>query len=571
MSTPIKLSTIKPDFPSLLMQLQLYLQAKGTWSDLQTSGTGQTLLELMAAVGAFNQFAIESAVRETALTTAMRDSSIYAITRMLGVRIHRKSPASVEVDLRREGIATTDMIAVFTQFDVNGLSFFNRYPIMFVQGYNQATERLYYGTPSEVVSSVAFKLDYNLVLSLGLNTGEQFKVMVNSGSDAGTIKTVEYLGGNVGNNLFQVVSTETGFSSLTLSTRISLLKPTIRLHQGTIVEETFTATGEVFQQYALSQKNFNVSDIDVEVRVSDDTLSGYNTWDAIPDGLWLAGAYDMVYHDSTSGNGEALITFGDGLNGVSPKLGSTIKVRYSITDGAKSNNGLTNLNVSLPSMNNTSGLTVSVISNGADEKPASYYRTMAPYIFKARNRGITSSDYKAVSLDYPGIMSASVQSQRNVAPSDLRWMNQIQICLLPSAQNVEYLTNAEWDSFLTYMQKRQHAAVRLVGKNPVRQFAEIDVTLALKSQYVVSAVAPQAEQAIKNLFKRQSDTLGRRIAVSDVTRAAMVEGVDYVVVNRCHLSGQPDAITDLVPIDDTHYLEVFSVILNAKYSEREIY
>jgi hypothetical protein len=111
----------------------------------------------------------------------------------------------------------------------------------------------------------------------------------------------------------------------------------------------------------------------------------------------------------------------------------------------------------------------------------------------------------------------------------------------------------------------------LIPKDPIRQFAEIDVTLALKTQYVVSSVVPSAEASIRALFKRQSDTLGRRITVSDITRAAMVEGVDYVVVNRCNLSGQPDSVSDLVPIDDTYYLEVFAVILNAKYSEREIY
>ena len=568
---PVKLSTVKPDFPSILMQLQMYLQSKGTWADLQTSGTGQTLLELMAAVGAMNQFAIESAARETALTTALRDSSIYAITRMLGVRIHRKSPASVDVDLRRQDSTTAETVAVFTQFDVNGVDFFNRHPLMFVQGYNQAAERLYYGTPEEVPNAVSFKLDYSVVLELNLKTNDRFKVLINSGPETGTIKTVEFIGGNVGNNLFQVVSEETGFTSLTTSTRLSILRTTVRLYQGTIVEETFTSSGGVFQQYYLGNKNFVVSDTDVEVRVSDESMSGYNKWEPMPDGLWLADAYDMVYHDSTSGNGEAIITFGDDSNGVAPKLGSIVKVKYARTDGAKSNNGLTNLNVTLPSVNNTEGVTVSVISNGADEKPSSYYRVMAPYIFKARNRGITSTDYKAVALDYPGIISASVQSQRNIAPTDLRWMNQIQICLLPSAEGVSALTSAEWDTFFRYMQKKQHAAVRLIPKDPIRQFGEIDVTLALKNQYVVSSVVPVAEASIRALFKRQSDTLGRRITVSDITRAAMVEGVDYVVVNRCNLSGQSDSVSDLIPIDDTHYLEIFAVIINAKYSEREIY
>ena len=139
-TVPLKLSAVKPDFPSILMQLQLFLQAKGTWTDLQTSGTGETLIEMMASVATFNQFAIESAARESTLTTAVRDSSVYAITRMLGVRIHRKSPANVEVSLERSAVSTVEALTIptFTQFDVNGKDFFNRHPLMFSAGSDRA-------------------------------------------------------------------------------------------------------------------------------------------------------------------------------------------------------------------------------------------------------------------------------------------------------------------------------------------------------------------------------------------------------------------------------------------------
>ena len=67
---PLKLSDTSPDFESLVLQLQLFLDSKGTWSDVLPSSLGQTLIEMMAAVGAFNQFAIESALREAFLMTA---------------------------------------------------------------------------------------------------------------------------------------------------------------------------------------------------------------------------------------------------------------------------------------------------------------------------------------------------------------------------------------------------------------------------------------------------------------------------------------------------------------------
>lgn len=569
---PLQLSNVKPDFDSILMQLQMYLQATGTWSDLQTSGTGQTILEMMAAIGTMNQFAVESAAREGSLTTAVRDSSIYAITRMLGVRIHRKSPATVSAQLSRKDSSVSEFINTYSQFDVGGKPFFNRHPLMFVQGSLFAAERLYYGSPVDVTDQFSFQLDLTLITSLKIKTGDTFKVMINSGADANQIRTFEYLGGNVGNNLFRMVTGELPFTSLSVNTRLSLLRDTIRLYEGEIIEEIFTSDGTAFQQLYLKNKWFSVSDVDVDVQVLDDVSETYIAWSKTEDGMWVSGPFDKVFFDSTSGAGEAIITFGDDTNGAMPKLGNTVKIRYAVTKGSKSNTGMTNLPVAISEINGVEGVTVSVISGGADEKPASYYRVMAPLIFKARNRGITVSDYKAVALDYPGIISVSVQTQRDIASDDLRWMNQIQMCLLPAADNVLTLTSAEWDDFFEYMERKKHAAVRLIKKDPTLQLCNIDLTLALKTSYVPTAVVPYVEDAVGALFNRQSDTLGRRITVSDVMRAAMsITGVDYCIVNKCVLSGMPDAITDLIPIDNTHFLDLGALTINTKYSEREVY
>lgn len=133
---PLLLSNTTPDVDSLILQMQLYVSSKQSWKDLIASGTGQTLIELMASVGCFNQFAIESAARECFLTTAARDSSVYAITRMLGVRINRKSPAHVEVSITRPSsrIGTLEVIPKFSQWTVNGVKFFNRENISFQIG-----------------------------------------------------------------------------------------------------------------------------------------------------------------------------------------------------------------------------------------------------------------------------------------------------------------------------------------------------------------------------------------------------------------------------------------------------
>lgn len=567
---PLKLSAVHPDFESLLLQLQIYLENVGVWQDLQTSGTGQTLLEMISSVATFNQYAVESGARETMLTTAVRDSSIYAITRMLGVRIHRKYPAGVDVTLTRQDSTATVSLPLYTTFYVNGKEFFNRNPLMFAQGSLNAAERLYYGPVKAFLTNNQVRLYLDKINIQNIKRNDTFKLLVNSGSDSGKIFNITYVGGNVGDDVF-VLDSGVYFSNLTPDTRVSVLNPDVRLYEGVIKQEQFISDGTSFKQIYLSEKGFNISDLDVEVTVYDKSNEVLTLWEKLSDGIWTASTEDNAYYDSTSGLGETIVAFGDGYHGRVPKLGSVINIRYAVTTGSAANNGLTNLEVNCNSHPEIEGRTISVISGGADEKDAGYYSYMAPYIFKARRRGVTETDYQAVSLDYPGVISSSIMAQRDIAPYDLRWMNQVQICLLPRDSQSDVLTESEWNEYLNYMVEKRHAAVHIVQKNPTKQLALIEITLALKTQYIPSQVIPIVENNIRSLFKRRADTLGRIIPVSDITLASKIEGVDYVDINICRLSTDTLQVVDLIPNDSTHFIALDDLIINTKYSERGMY
>jgi hypothetical protein len=148
--TPIKLSQVKPDFISILEQLiahkdKVALTNPQVWRDVMASGVGQTFLEAIAATTAFNQYAIESGFREAFHTTALRDSSKYAIARMLGVAIGRKQPAALGIKLLN---TTTDVITIGRNslFVVEGQRFFNREEIRLNVSSNFVTgKRIYEG------------------------------------------------------------------------------------------------------------------------------------------------------------------------------------------------------------------------------------------------------------------------------------------------------------------------------------------------------------------------------------------------------------------------------------------
>lgn len=468
---PLTLSQTKPDFEAILLQLQLFLSSKGTWKDLLTSSTGETLLEMIAATGAFNQFAIESAAREAYLTTAVRDSSIYAISRMLGVRITRKVPAGVDVVLSKAASAATLSIPKFTAFDIDGTTFFNRDPIVFSAGATNTTARLYEG---------------------------QVKV------------------------------------------------------------QTFAANSTPFRELYLNELDFQVSDIDLEVYLTNPTTGERELWNNTPEGIWIAEPFDKLYYDSTSGFGDTTLLFGDGNHGKLPSVGHNIEVNYVVTSGAKGNNGTSGLVVVMPSNVGITGLTTSSITGGANEKASSFYKALASNIYRARTRAVNPGDYRAIAASYPGVASVVVRAQKDIAPHDLRWMNVVRICILPQEQ--EQFTNVEWDDFIEWFSYRAHAAVHVHKYNPTRISVNISVELALHPTAVLASVLPEVEANIQKLFAKNLYTLGRRVAVSDIHAACMVKNVDYVI------SITPTS--DLVAPDEYTYFSLDNLTIGTKYTER---
>lgn len=132
MADNLQLSTVQPDFEQISNQLSAYLADKASWLSLSKSSTGTLLIEAMAAIGAYDQYTMMAAVRETNLDTAHLPESIYTNCRFLGVRISRKTPAQVTAILQNNDLNQGFIeIPKFTQFDIEGTKYFNREPIIF--------------------------------------------------------------------------------------------------------------------------------------------------------------------------------------------------------------------------------------------------------------------------------------------------------------------------------------------------------------------------------------------------------------------------------------------------------
>lgn len=479
---PLRISQTKPDFESIVLQLQLYLLTKGAWVDQQTSGTGQALIEAVSAVGAFNQFATEMNFREAFLYTAQRASSIYAGADFLGVHVKRKTPAKVEVTFRRtKNLIVPIVIPRLSAFQVDGRMFFNREPLTFASG--------------------------------------------------------------------------------------SATSAPIVLYQGEIRKRTFAGRSVSFQEISLNEPGFVVSDEDVNVYLVNTTQQTRDTWTKTEDGLWIAEPGATVFYDRTDGNGDVVLTFGDGTHGAMPSIGYNIEVVYAVTTGSTGNNGGSGLDSRYVTDSDIQGLSSTAIVGGADEKPASFYRNLAPSIYRARRRAVIPNDYKALCADYPGIASAEVKAQKDIAPGNLLWMNVVRICLLPYDGDV--LTNIEWDDFMKWIETRKHAAVQIQRYNPTRRDVNVKLTIALKQNAVPGEVYPVVYAAIQSLFEKEINTLGKRIAVSDIIAAADVDDVDYVQMN----TPTSDFFLDpeIEPEAPYTWWNLVTLEVNMIYSERRTY
>lgn len=140
----LQLDPSKPDFDGIVDQLTALLSEESSWDNIITSGSGQTLIRYIAAVGSLAQTSINRATQETILDTARLSNSIMRITRMLGVHIQRRNPSEISVRVTHPP-TSVDVIPAYTSWDMAGVSLFNRTQISLSAGQDYTDVVLYQG------------------------------------------------------------------------------------------------------------------------------------------------------------------------------------------------------------------------------------------------------------------------------------------------------------------------------------------------------------------------------------------------------------------------------------------
>lgn len=554
--TPLQLSAIQPNWYHLVAQFQAHLARKDTWTDSYAGSLGQTLAEFAASIGMFNQQGIEIAAREGFTPIARRDSSKYAGTSFLGVRIPRKSPANVKVTLTRTEYDEVEQASI--QIDENSqylvldndvlVPLIPKYVIVEYNG--TALKRVDTGYPSDAEFIVE-----GSTITFGPGLADAYvgiKVIYKTLPNPLSVPSY---------SVFDIDGSQY-FNRTNFTLEPSVESLDVILYEGEVRQEVGLANASGFQVVELAPDQFTLSEFDLEVMQVDTNTNTTVLWSKIDEGLWAYGPTDLVYFDRTNGRGITEIIFGDGVNGAKVPGSTPILFRYAVTSGALANRNDIGAKVNGVTFSELEGVTTSTISGGADEKSAEIYGTIAPQIFNAKSRIVTPSEYRAHLLNYPNISDVIIKAQKDIAPDDLKWMNIIRFCILPTSGSI--FSDVEWADLLTYFKGKTHDQLRFTQIPPLKLEVDVRVTAYIHSHVDVKEIREPLRLAVQSIFTRKSGMLGRMVAVSDLVAVTRIEGqVDYVEIM---LEGD----TRDLPMPDIYtYAALGSLDLNIQYTKRQ--
>lgn len=402
------LSTIHPDFDALVIQFQNVLAGKNAWKDLLPTATGQTFTEFVAAVGELDQYSIQRLFQEMFSETARIDSTVMGITKMLGVRLSRRTPASVPLD------------CYIPVADPSG------FPINL--------------TPNPGIKRLD-SLSYPLSNAYTIPAYTQFS------SSSGLLFNREAIIFDAGIEYGYQIDSATGLKLQNLA-----------LYEGTINTRNYRGTGADFFSIISTEENFVISDSDVVVTVNNIVVPRQTQ------GLWNNRNAAPGWQDMTTSRGQLHVLFGTKVTGGSLSAGfgtvptslDSIRLTYVTTKGAAGNSTFSN-----PSLNCTTypGLidtTYTSLTNGlvdgANQRSAVDYQKLGARIYAADQgeRGVVEQDYNVLALNYPGIVDARLLGQRDTHPNRPSFMNTIKVITYPMFSGPsQAVANDDFIEFMT--------------------------------------------------------------------------------------------------------------------------
>jgi len=301
---------------------------------------------------------------------------------------------------------------------------------------------------------------------------------------------------------------------------------TVTLREGIVVSSTLSGLGSDLQTWVSVDDAFTVSDQDVLVQ-----LNGVDLTKAFG-ALWNYPG-QKAYADSTLSDGRLNIQFGAQGYGAVPGVNDRVAITYAKTQGTTVNGAnLTNVSINGSSVSNVTGHFTGNPSGGADERSTFAYKNFAAGSFGTYSSAVTKSQYAATVANYPGIIDAITQAQREINPAALEWMNVIRVSALTSST----WSQDQVDEFLSYLQSVTMYQPKFLWQAPVAIPNIVDISVyCFNSVNSLDDVKTKVTKAIENLFSARPGILLTDLFASDLVETAFNAApgqISYVLVNK---------------------------------------
>lgn len=307
-----------------------------------------------------------------------------------------------------------------------------------------------------------------------------------------------------------------------------------------------------YYEVVINSAPYTVSDDDLLVYTVSKATNGIQMWQRTENALFEHEGDDYIYYESTNGDGKPSLIFGDDTNGSILPENSTLYIRYVVTSGANVNGLQAGLEVNYGLNPNVSGSLSSAVEGGSNQKNSAYYKKFAPYLFRSKKKIISDIEWRSAIVTYPGVADAYIQGQRDIAPKDPTWMNNVRVTVLP--ENTDTLGGANpnprspaWEALRSWLKPKIHTNTVIQTWNAVKVLTNIHLRVAVNAAVNAEETRLAISEKIYELFEKKPGILGRKLAISDISDAAKsVSGVDYVEIL------EPTKSID--PIDNTRYV-----------------
>ena len=369
-----------------------------------------------------------------------------------------------------------------------------------------------------------------------------FNVDLGQGSDISsvTLKAGLFGLGDFGNTNYTFCTSEDYISPVT----DDFASFTIPVKQGTYLQKQFVVdTSQPNQRFIIPNPYVDTSTIRVDVRdsVSSGTRKTYAQLDNIV-GITTSSETYLIQEVQDE---KYELLFGDGVLGKKLENGNSIDVSYLVCDG-KGGNGVANFTFAGKLVDNDGAIITSGVSdiitnenarNGAEVENIDTIRNLAPRVYSAQHRAVTSNDYESIiPTIFPNAESVTAYGGEDISPPQYG-----KVFLSIKPKNGRFISDFDKRQLINKLKRYSVAGIRQEFVDLKFLYIELDTTVYYNANSVLDV--NNLKTNIRNsleIYSKSADLnkFGGRFKYSkilkiiDESSAAVTSNITKVIIRR---------------------------------------